>query len=758
MVVKNPQGHKIIDQAIAAVISGYADEALVTFPYHGLALGDYVYIVSDIDEYNGFWYVTPVNANTFKISEYSGAPFVEYYQDADIDYYQTQEHVWNSIFLPIVYKISNDKWPTNSVDTASTISSQADDNGYTVLTLSAPTGASYLEYVQIADSTVDGVYQVIEATGSLLTINLPYDADNIFGTAQKYYNNYQTKVKIYAGLDSSHPWASKKPYELVGELSLTPDTDNITTFSVSDYIRNKIQIKNNTILFSLPLNLDAFTGFYIETAESFDSSDNYVLYTDESEFEVDDFEGYAIAGKLPFKNVYSGDYADYVWTDGSPALWLSTLSRLLAVAGRYFDLSFILNHVGAGSPGFTPDHTDILSFWGISNTSSEPMIWTGGIANPFCTISAGVSAGGLSDYFRDNLTFEPGQTYKYSYTMDLSADFTVPGNVQFRIHLAVCDLFNNILDEFTDDQTVLSTFPTGSSAGTFEFVCPVGADRVGFFIEIVNGTTDDALVTITSFTDETETIPASEAGTFDIVLKKYISSDYYLTETVEYQSQGIGVYRIPLIPDSQYIKYCIKAKVPGNSGTPSEETSVDDFPDLALFVQTGSGASWILGAAPTVTNPGAGFPGVSSKILYADYSFIDGYTYKITTNYTKDYNSGTSNPRAISISSRNSANTIIETLNHATFASPGGTESFDFTFVATSTTTRLALFTTDGSNIDLTINSIEATQTNPEIPATNEHDITEEICVDIIEECDVTSGFMPEEIRLLEDGDYRLLE
>lgn len=354
-VVKTPQGHKIIDQAIAADISeDYSGDALVTFPYHGLVDGDYVYITSNIDEYNGFFYVTTATSNTFKISEHSAADFVEYYQDAEIDYYQTQTHEWSSIFLPIVYKCSNDHWPINSVDVIRTISSSADDNGYSDLTLSGDIkssggGINALEFVKISgasDEELNNVWQIVEViSNSNIVINLPYDSTNSFtgATIQFYYNNYQVKVKIFAGLPPLHPWYAKKPYEEVAELSLTPDENNEVMFSISDYIQGKVNIKNNPTLYTMPLNLDAFTGFYISTAESYDNSDNYTLTTQETDFAVDTFQGYAIAGKLPFKNVYSGDYADYVMTSGSPALWLTNHDRLLAVEGYYFDVSFIKN-------------------------------------------------------------------------------------------------------------------------------------------------------------------------------------------------------------------------------------------------------------------------------------------------------------------------------------------------------------------------------------------------------------------------------
>lgn len=352
-VVKTPQGHKINTAISATIILGGGD-ALIVNPYHGLSTGATIYITSDIDEYNGFWYVDVINYQEFQIREHVDADNVEFYQEADIEYYNTQPHDWSSIFLPIVYKITNNRWPLNTADTARSVVNSADDNGFTHLTVSGALKASInmLEFVRItgnADADLNNVWQIVEVIStSEIVINLPYSSSNSFSGAvvQYYYNNYQVRVKVWSGLPASHPWEAKKPYEEMAELSLTPDDNNEVMLSVSDYIKSKVAVKNNLTLFSLPLNLDAFTGFYISTGESYDQSDNYGLYTSESTFEDDDFEGYAIAGKLPFKNVYAGDYADYVYTPGYPALWLTNAIRLLAVEGYYFDVSFIKNVVG----------------------------------------------------------------------------------------------------------------------------------------------------------------------------------------------------------------------------------------------------------------------------------------------------------------------------------------------------------------------------------------------------------------------------
>lgn len=342
-VTQRPEGVKLIDQAISAILYNHFGDALINFNAHSLVTGEYVIIESDIDDYNGLWYVDVLNVDTFRIRENAGSSYFGYLQDADIQYYQTQPHQWSCVFLPIVYKATNDRWPQNNVNAGVAVSSQSNDNGYTLLNISGPTGAEALEYVKLSDGNV---YQVIENGSGTTTVNLAYDASNNFTTAQKYYNSYQVKVKIYAGLESGQYWENKKPFREVATLSLTPDANNNVMFSVAEYIKALLIIRNNPTLYSMPLNLDAFAAFYIETAESFDGSDGYTITTNESSYAVDDFIGYALAGKLPFKNLYSGFLSDYITTSGYPASWLNTLTTVMGVVDQYFDISFIKNLPG----------------------------------------------------------------------------------------------------------------------------------------------------------------------------------------------------------------------------------------------------------------------------------------------------------------------------------------------------------------------------------------------------------------------------
>lgn len=527
-VVKNPAGHKIIDQSVDATVSDSGGDALITYPYHGLGTGDFIYITADIEDYSGFWYVTAIDTNSFKISEYETGDFVGFEQEGDLSYYQTQAHVWSSIFLPIIYKLSNDKWPTNTVDAIVTISSFADDNGYTNLDLSGALKSSFapLEYVEISgssDSDLNGVWQIVEAiTTSDITIDLPYNSGNsLVGLSiQYYYSNYQVKVKVYGGLPVDHPWYAKKPYVEVAELSLTPDENNLVMFSVADYIKGKVAIKNNPTIGSYPLNLDAFTGFYISTSEDYDISDNYSLATIELPFTVDTFNGYAIAGKLPFKNTYSGDYAEYVLTSGSPANWLTVFPRLFAVEDLYFDISFIKNirgdfqiiidkyvsdyltsteiqeytdrgigvyripievnsiydtfcvrayTPGAGATAGTPATTlAALSAWTNKPGSQE---WTLG-AVPVTSVNGN---GGISDYIVGAIVTTAGFSYEFSTQIEsLVSGVSSP---TFEVVWALMDAAYNVIDS-----VVFNYSSVGVKNETFTLIAASAGTRLGLFI------------------------------------------------------------------------------------------------------------------------------------------------------------------------------------------------------------------------------------------------------------------------------------
>jgi hypothetical protein len=556
-VVKTPTGHKIIDQAIAGTIIDSLGDALVNFPYHALVTGDTIYLTSDIDEYNGFWYVTAIDTDNFKISEYSTAPFVEFYQEAEVDYYLTQDHEWNSIFLPIIYKATNDRWPVNTVDTARTISSASDDNGYTSMVLSGVLKATFerLEYVKIVDATdesLNGVFQIVERiTTSEIVIDLPYDVDNDFtgATIQYYYNNYQVKVKVYAGLPGTHVWEPKKPAEEVAELSFTPDADGLVMFSIADYIKGKVAIKNNPLIFSYPLNLDAFTGFYISTSESFDVSDGYSLATEEDDYTADAFNGYAVAGKLAFKNTYSGDYADYIYTSGSPALWLTYNERLLAVEDKYFDISFIKNMVGTFTltiDKYVSDYltdTEVISYDDQGIGVYRIPIEAYAVYDSFCVRITTVASGGttalalpaLADWTTRSISGSlvdwtegatphvdlPGvSTVSPSNSEVIYADYAFIPGYDYQIDLDFTRTVNSgsdnprngLLRIYDDSFNILFSETLAASAGanviTINFTAINGATKVGF--SFTSGADVDIDITAVDGTESSPTVEAAQ--------------------------------------------------------------------------------------------------------------------------------------------------------------------------------------------------------------------------------------------------------
>lgn len=599
-VVKRPTGHKIIDQAISATITeAYGGGALVTFPAHSLSTGAIVYITSDIFEYNGFWYVTVISSDTYKISEHADADFVPYYQDADIEYYQTQEHDWSSIFLPIVYKITNDKWPTNTIDPEQTISSFSDDNGFVLVNISGSLRGSVeaLEFVKISGSDDEGVYQIVEVISSTqIVLNMDYESDlDLTGaTIQYYYNNFQVKVKVYAGLPDTHPWAEHKPYEEVASLSLTPDENNEVMFSVADYIQSKVKLTNNLTLFSLPLNLDAFTGFYISTGETYDDSDGYTLFTSDVLYADDSFEGYAIAGKLPFKNLYAGDYADYVYTSGSPALWL-VLGSPIAVDDLFFDISFIKN----------------------------------------------------------------------------------------------------------------------------------------------------------------------VAGNFTLVIDKYVQDYLTATEEVSYEDFGIGVYRLPITPNSIYNQFCIRVL---RDASTEEVTVYPEDDDLSAYQNTSFGVDnpdWTIGETLLVTV----LDDFVSEKAYRAMSVLNGATLRV--NYDIDITFNNTHPPPVNIIIRfvlsNTPNAFTDenTLTYVVSIVGSGTVHLEdsINVVATGDRDYFGVSVICGAEeCGVQINSLsfgEPTTEEVEIP---EVQITEEICIDMLETCEALNQFVQDSRRLLEDGGYRLLE
>lgn len=358
-ILERPKGYILSPDVTASIIDapGFPGHPLVELGVvHGLVNGDIVYIASNVEEYNGFKYVEVADTFRFLLKDITGATYLTYYQDSPVVYnYTLLTHGWSAVHLPITYKLSTDLYPTNSVDTVRNINSVQNANGYTVLQLSGSLGSvhtyDFIEITLPSDTELSGIYQIVEfISPTVILINLLYDSANNFtsATAQKVYNNYNIVVRVYAGLNASHTWTAQKPYELIATLELTPEDDNTIFFSINEYLKKHIETRNNLVLGTLPNNLDFWTMFYIEVAESYDDSDGYTFGTFTSSFTSDqsNFEGYAVNADLEFKNIHSGYLSEYLMTSSvGKFLTLFTIPVLFSCGDDtpdcYSDISFI---------------------------------------------------------------------------------------------------------------------------------------------------------------------------------------------------------------------------------------------------------------------------------------------------------------------------------------------------------------------------------------------------------------------------------
>jgi hypothetical protein len=347
-VVLNPTG------VSANINADYSSiYATVNSTNHGLSDGQYVYIKSNVENYNGFWVIDVINTNEFALRD---DPYVAWIVDADVTYYtQVTTHGWSCVHLPIAYELSNTRFPINTVDTARTISSISNDLGYVNLNLSGSLGTfNELAFVKVSNaptSSLNGVYQVVDKIStSDVTINLAYSAATNAGmsgaSVQLYYSNYCILVRIYAGINASHEWADQKPYELAATLQFIPDDSNDVKFSVHEILKSYVRTKNNLTLATLPNNIDAWTNFRIEVAEQYDTSNGYTITTLTSGYAADSFEGTAVNAMLAFKNVHSGYLSDYIMVNStSKFLTLFAIPVLFACSDDlpdcYNEVSFI---------------------------------------------------------------------------------------------------------------------------------------------------------------------------------------------------------------------------------------------------------------------------------------------------------------------------------------------------------------------------------------------------------------------------------
>lgn len=359
-ILQRPIG-VILDTCVTATVTeDYGSGAVVTKTAHGLNNGDYVYVQSNVENYNGFWPILKNGANQFILLQYPNGPYVPYIVDATITYCkQLSTHGWSCVHLPIVYRLNNNRFPLNSIDTVRTISSFTNDGGYVRLTLSGSLGTfedlSFIKISNAPNTDYNGVYQILDKLStSSIVINLATvgvkNSDIVGASIQLYYSNYNIVVRVYGGLDTTHQWTSLKPYTLLATLRFIPDSNNQVKFSINEILKSQIQVKNNLLGPTLPNDITGFTQFYIEYTESYDVSDGYTIQTQTGTYTSDKstFEGVAVNAKLPFKNIQSGYLSEYLMTNTTAKfLTLFTIPVLFSCSDDtpdcYQDVSFLIS-------------------------------------------------------------------------------------------------------------------------------------------------------------------------------------------------------------------------------------------------------------------------------------------------------------------------------------------------------------------------------------------------------------------------------
>lgn len=518
-VISRPLGHKVNNTVDYADIIDSSGDALATSLLHGLSDGQYIYSESTLESYSGFKGVEIIDFDTFYLLNEDGSR-VQFKQLNTITFYLTDlTHGWQCVHLPIVYELSNDLYPANSVDPEVNFLFSFEKDGYLQIghdALSGGDALQVLDYVKISNGGPTLYAQVIEVTSTILTVvNLPYFVATQT-KVQKARNNYHIDINVYAGLPAGHTWESYKPYELATTLRFIPDSNNQIKFSIAEILKGYITTRNNLTLDTLPNNIDFFTSFYIEYAEGYDVSGGTEItaFLDEFTDDSEEFEGYAVNAMLAFKNLYSGFMSDYVDATypGKLARWLTTMDVPIIFVGYFFDLSFINRHdedikinkngvlyLTIPNPGIGVLRVPIEAQDGDTELCIQAWIGTGITVYNIDEFTGGEdwSIGGGASVTLDPLESSstlsqaivkaPG-TYNITYTINVSGA-GADGVFQIRFKKD-----GNTVGTFTDSATV------GSPSGSGPITITDGADELTFVIINGDGSGSDTTYEFTSLT------------------------------------------------------------------------------------------------------------------------------------------------------------------------------------------------------------------------------------------------------------------
>lgn len=247
-----------------------------------------------------------------------------------------------------------------------------------------------------------------------------------------------------------------------------------------------------------------------------------------------------------------------------------------------------------------------------------------------------------------------------------------------------------------------------------------------------------------------------------------VNGELYAT----YENVSIGVIRVALQFDTAG-QYCVQAIKPASGGSPETVNDVTgDVPAVADWYNISRGFTpWTIDVQPDVALAYTGLGIEQSDYLAFDFPFVPGREYQLTIRFAVGYSgSGHSNPRGYVIHVMDDAGVIQFGSSGTYLSSPGGFFNVTITFTANPNCTKVGtyfnagIFTSIGTPIrTFTFDGVPTTdyeliETTPAQAPTAQLTLTEPYCITVVEECDDTIVPVVDDIRLLEDGSYRLLE
>ena len=172
----------------------------------------------------------------------------------------------------------------------------------------------------------------------------------------------------------------------------------------------------------------------------------------------------------------------------------------------------------------------------------------------------------------------------------------------------------------------------------------------------------------------------------------------------------------------------------------------------------GAGTDWSTGANPSVTLIKSG-GSIESDFWANNYSFIAGYTYEFTLNVDYAFHANVVSSHIYFVVLDNSNNVLL-LIDSGDLGNASGTYVGPLYFIAPIGATKYALKGSLVAGLSTTstidIDTITATQTTPATPAVEPQIITEQLCIEVIEECNMT--FINDNYRQTEGNNLRALE